>query len=252
MVEYKREKGLTPPYVPYKTLETYLEELKQSGLPAHIDRSTMPTKSGGTQGQLIAALKSLQLIGRTEGKIAPSLERLVYAEGAELQQVWKEVIEKTYPYLFSTDDFDLSTTTELRLRKKFEEQGVTGSTLRRCLVFFIQASNRAGVELSSFVKDIAKRKSSSSGKSRQKKNRQSSNEQSAAPVKVEPNNPDDSDDKLSITSPNHATIKEKMMEKMTDKFPAYDPNWDSDVQAKWFEAFSAFNKQIMDLDKDKK
>ncbi|MEL6232436.1 MAG: hypothetical protein AAFR24_21240, partial [Cyanobacteria bacterium J06627_3] len=167
----------TPPYVPYKTLETYLEELLASGVPPYIDRSTMPTKSGGTQGQLISALKALNLIDRSEGKVNPLLDSLVKSEGEQRKVIWREIIIKAYPFLFSGDDFDLTATTSLRFRKKFEEQNISGSTLQRCLAFFIRAANAADIEMSAYVKDLAKRKRSTNGKSNGKSKQSKSKKQ---------------------------------------------------------------------------
>lgn len=240
----------TPPYASYKTVTNFLEGLK-FGIPSHIDRSVVPTLSGSSQAQLISALRSLGLIDE-DGSVTELLRQLVDATGQEKQDIWKKILRGSYPYLF--DDFDLATAPPSQFENRFKEYGgVSGGTVRRCMIFFISAASEAGIPLSNFIKKFAQRRPSGTNSSKPKIKKSIPNsdgeefvdgddlesDQNPA-VAVEPKKPE-------LRQP---SVKEKMLDKMTDKFPSYDPNWGPDVQAKWFEAFTSFNQQIMEMAND--
>ena len=59
-----------PPYVPYRTFQTFLEFL-QDGIPARIDRSVWGSRFSGSSGtQLMTALKVLQRFLLLQGLVA--------------------------------------------------------------------------------------------------------------------------------------------------------------------------------------
>src|SRR5690348_5980619 len=109
-----QSKGSAPPYVPYRTLQTFLERFRQ-GVPNRIGTDLMRSMSGGVRSQLLTSLKSFGLISET-GTPTDQMKRLCVAEGSERQKVLKELIEACYPYLFQ-DGFQFSTTTMSLLRE---------------------------------------------------------------------------------------------------------------------------------------
>lgn len=225
---------MSPPYVSYKSLRNFLDSFRQ-GLPSHVDRSLMKSLSGALQSQLLSALRSLQLI-EEDGTVTSMFAALVTAEETEKQKLLRQILERSYPYLF--EDFDLERTTLRQFEQRFREQGVTGETVRRCCLFFIQAANEAGIPLSTFIREPARiGKATSNGKSRVEKAR------SADLV----SNTDNLEVPEEISAP---SLKEKILFKLTDKLPDYDPNWSPEVQTKWFEAFTQFNQQLMALSQE--
>jgi hypothetical protein len=137
-----------PPYVPYKTFRTFTDSLKQ-GIPSRIDRSVMNTTSGAIQNQLLAALKYLRLID-DHGTPAAQLKRLVTSEGAERQQVLREVIEASYPF-FHNDSFSLAHATPAQFDEKLRATGAGGDTVRKCAAFFLAAAKDAEIPVSSRI-----------------------------------------------------------------------------------------------------
>ena len=59
-------KGRTPPYIAFKTFQTLLSELKTNGLPPVIDPTVLTRFAGGLQGQIVLALRSLDLVDAAE------------------------------------------------------------------------------------------------------------------------------------------------------------------------------------------
>jgi hypothetical protein len=245
------EDRLTPAYVPFKTLAVLLEDLEQ-GIPSHIDRSVLPTKSGSAISQITSSMRFLGLI-EEDGTTTPLLEQLVYASEAESKKtVWIKVLQSAYPYLFE-DGFDLATAPPSQLEQRFRDYGgVSGSTVRRCILFFVGAAMEAGIPLSNYIKGYVKRKPNGSSSSRSKPRPKKTSQDEVEPEESKKHQSPQQHHPATTVPPlprgPEVSIKAKMLEKMTDKFPAYDPTWEPEVQAKWFEAFTNFNQQIMSLE----
>src|SRR5437899_739999 len=105
-----------PPYVPYRTFRNFIDALRASGVPARIDRSVLATMSGATQGQLIAALRFLNLI-TANGTPTGKLEGVV-KEGPAQKQGMRELLMASYPFLFGTQ-FNLKAATPGQLSSAF-------------------------------------------------------------------------------------------------------------------------------------
>ena len=59
-----QEQKTIPPYVPYRTFQTFLEFLFDEGIPDRIDRSVWGARFSGSSGtQLMTTLKVLNLKG---------------------------------------------------------------------------------------------------------------------------------------------------------------------------------------------
>ena len=72
-----------PPYVSYKTLKTFIEDLKTHGTPTRIDRSIWGSRfSGSVGGQLMSALRFLNLIDSNDAP-EEKLKALVEAHDTE-------------------------------------------------------------------------------------------------------------------------------------------------------------------------
>lgn len=143
------KKAATPPYVAYKTLSNFLDRFKQ-GLPGRIDRGLMGTMSGAAQSQVTTALRFLGMISEN-GIPNPIMKRYVSGEEEERKAALKEMLEKSYPFIFRTD-FDLSTATAQMLRENFTENTpATGETISRCIAFLKDAAADAGIQVSPFI-----------------------------------------------------------------------------------------------------
>jgi len=148
-MEANEKKAATPPYVAYKTLSNFLERFKQ-GLPGRIDRGLMGSMSGAAQSQVTTALRYLGMI--SENNIPQLImKRYVSGEEEDRRAALREMLEKSYPFIFS-DDFDVSTATAHMLRENFAANtAATGETISRCIAFFKDAASDAGIVVSPYI-----------------------------------------------------------------------------------------------------
>jgi Family of unknown function (DUF5343) len=213
-----------PPYVSYKTLRNYLDSLGQA-VPGRIDRSVLNNMSGGTQNQLLAALRALNLID-DRGVPQDALTRLVNSEGAERQRALADVLRNTYPYLFSAaGGFDLATASPKHFGEQFQASGATGETARKCQVFFLAAAQDAGIAVSPH---IAKPARQTIDRKPQRRPRQRNS--GAIPPRESNTGSGDSG-----TAPEPAPLGWAQM--LLTKFPSFDPQWPDEVKEKWFDGF---------------
>jgi len=98
-------------------------------------------------------LQSLQFLGliNKEGRTEPLLSKLVKASSAEYGAVLRDIVTKAYAFIFS-NGLDLETTTTPKVEAKFREQGVSGSTVNKCIAFFLACCKDAGIPVSKFVR----------------------------------------------------------------------------------------------------
>lgn len=205
-----------PPYAPYRSFRNFIDSLKQA-IPGRIDRSVMPSMSGALQSQLTAALRYLELVS-SAGHPTTLLSRLVNSEGPERAKVLRELLTKSYPFLF--ESFDLKTATPRMVDEQFANVGASGGTIDKCVVFFLSAAKDAGVELSPHLKT----------------NRQRTQRRPRTRVI---NMVATTDDDAMESDSGEMSWAQMLL----SKFPSFDPSWPDDVKAKWFEAFDKLMKQ---------
>lgn len=132
-----------PPYIPFQTFLTLLKQLKTDGLPPQIDKSVLAKFSGGIQGQLKVALKSMSLMD--DGKPTDDLEALVNDyDTSEFVNQLQRLLKRTYPYVFA---IDLMTATPTMFADAFKVTGAKEDVLRKCRSFFLHAAKAASIPL---------------------------------------------------------------------------------------------------------
>lgn len=144
------KKQSTPPYVPYTTFTSFLNGLKKTGIPSHIDRSVMGTMSGSGQSAMIATLKSLRLIN-AELEPTPELSSLVNGSESDSSTTLCKLVQSTYGFLFD-GSIQIENTTSKKVEEKFRNIGASGSTLTKCISFFLAAAKAANIQVSPHVK----------------------------------------------------------------------------------------------------
>lgn len=211
-----------PPYIPFQTFLTFLKQLKTDGLPPQIDKSVLSKFSGGTQGQLKVALKTLGLMD--DNKPTDELEAMVNAlETPEFEPLLLKMLQRTYPYVFA---IDLKTATPTMFADAFKVTGAQEAVTRKCRTFFLHAAKRAGVSLGNRILTGTVPRTPSIGPKRKPK---------AAKPKADPP-PDQSGNNADTNT----TQTGGLVEKLLAKFPEFDPKWPDEIKAKWFAGFDQF------------
>jgi hypothetical protein len=211
------ERPTVPPYVAHRTFQNFITQLRESSVPGQIDRSVMEGLAGGTQSQLLSALKALGLVD-ANGIPTDVLHKLVEAEGVERQKTLADIIRHTYPSLFNAG-FDLDRATTRQVVDKFSELGASGATLGKCLAFFIAISKEANIPLSPHIRPMATTSTP--------RVRRVSVRDSGAPADADSEN-----EEIENSEPGPAWAQ-----MLLAKFPEFDPTWTDEVKAKWFEGF---------------
>ena len=136
----------TPPYIAWRTLLNLIERLETTAVPPQIDK-TFLTGSNQSNTQTINALKSLGLI-KDDGSVTPSLIRLVEA-GTERPAAVQKVLEGFFQEAIQLGKVNA---THRQLDMAFEDYGVSGSTRRKAVSFYLKAASYAQMSLSPHFK----------------------------------------------------------------------------------------------------
>jgi hypothetical protein len=135
--------GFAPPYVSFKTMQNLIERMAaEGGVPSRIDRSYLSNLPGSTQTQVIAGLKSLGLIDQ---QLRPSQLLITMVENPDIRpEAIGGAITEHYGAALALS----KNATQQQLEEVFRDYGVTGSTMRKAIAFFLAAVKFAGIELS--------------------------------------------------------------------------------------------------------
>ncbi len=205
-----------PPYIPYKTFINFLDGLRIT-MPNRIDRSVMRSLSGAAQSALISTMKYMGLLNQDDTP-SEQLARLANSTGVDREIVLRNILRSTYPSLFS-NGFNLEKATAQQIREQFEGLGVSGDTVRKCIAFFISAAKDAKIELSPFIGNV--QRGPRPLRQRTKRNDGVPTERDSSEIQDNPPAPE-------LLNWNQLLLA---------KFPSFNPQWEPDVQAKWFDSF---------------
>lgn len=159
-------KPILPPYLAFQSFKNFIKGLRETGLPARIDKSVLGSMSGATQSSLILTLKFLRLIS-ADGTPSPELVQLVDGGEAGEKKVYAGLIAQRYAFV-AERKVSLETATQSQLEEVFTAKDLTGETLRKAVSFFVLLSTEAGMKVGPHLKS-AKRRGNGSGVRRQKK-----------------------------------------------------------------------------------
>jgi hypothetical protein len=217
-----KDEKIIPPYVSYKTLINFLDNLKSQAIPTRLDRSVkiFQSMSGAVQGQLKLALTYLNLITEN-GDTTSALEKLVHSEGIQREQTLKDVLIPAYPFIFE-NGLELDRATHRQLEECFSSKGATGDTLRKCIAFFLNAAKDAGIKLSPHFKKV---RSQRLGATKPKRTLQQKSTVTVQEPTISPK----------VAMPPLDTALEKMI---LAKMPDFNPDWSEEAQKSWLDAIN--------------
>lgn len=150
-LETMSDRSLKPPYSTYKSFLGLIEELcGHAVMPSVIDRSFLSKRSGSEQSALIATLKWFDLINE-EGAPTTLLRNYAAAGEDAGKELFAKMVKDSYSAV-TDGTFALESATTNMLADKFREYGISGSTLSKCISFFLSAAKDAGIAVSPHVK----------------------------------------------------------------------------------------------------
>ncbi len=146
------DKSPSPAYASFKSLGTYFDQRREDGhITDVVDKTLMNNFSGSTQNELLIAFKFLKLINE-KNQPTELYKNYVAADEDGRKKLMADIIAKSYPFLYSTDGFNLERGTTGQMQDVFRTQGLNGSTLARAIAFFLSAAKYAGIKVSPNIK----------------------------------------------------------------------------------------------------
>lgn len=136
----------TPPYIPYRTFETFINGLADTSVPGKIDGSLLLNMSGSTRSGLMMALRYLGLVDENDNT-KPALEKLAHAKGEE-RKTQLAAMMSAYGFL---PNLDLKRATPAQLAEAIGKEGAGGGTREKAVAFFLRAAEAGGVEVSPHI-----------------------------------------------------------------------------------------------------
>lgn len=106
--------------------------------------------SGSLQSAMLSALKALDSIN-SDAEPTDNLKSLIYSSNEQFSTTLAQLTKKTYSFIFN-DSIDLKTVSGKKVEEKFKEAGASGSTLTKCIAFFLAITKDANISVSPYVK----------------------------------------------------------------------------------------------------
>jgi len=216
-----------PPYVPYRTFQTFLEFLLEEGIPGRIDKTVWGPRFSGSSGtQLMTALKVLELVD-SEAHPDDKLDRLVHAEGEERRALLRDILEGFYKPVF---ELDLSRASKGQFRDAFRRFGTKEGVLTKCEAFFIRAAQAAGIKLSQRIL---------AGRHGAGRLRNSGTSVRSRAVAAQPVNTAKTERVVDVDpASQELSTQLELADRILAKYPDFDPAWDPSVQTRWLEGMT--------------
>ena len=129
------------PYIPWARIPKLIEQL-ETDCPPRIDRTVL-TGSNQVRYQTLKALTSLGLID-AQGLLSDTFRQLIDAKDDRVVLV-RRIIAQSYP---EAVELGANNGTQLQLEEIFRKYGVSGSTSRKAIAFFLKAAEYAEIPMS--------------------------------------------------------------------------------------------------------
>lgn len=185
----------------------------------------------------MSALRFLDLID-DHGRPTDSLRPLANAKGDQRTNVLREIAAQSFDFVLQ-GSLDPQNATYSQLEEIFSDKfPLSGDLSRKCLKFFIELSNDAGIPLSPFITRRFRTTHAPSGTKpiTKKSNTRIVARPPAGRTNRELAIPQSLEDVPALSSWDRMLLT---------KFPTFDPSWSDDVKLKWFSAFDELMKRIL-------
>lgn len=143
-------KKASPPYVSFSSFSSFIKGLSETHVPGRVDKTVMSKYSGSTIYALLPALEWLGLID-DNGAPQPLLHDLAGADEERYKALLGQMVNDKYHFLFG-NGLDLSKASSGQVIDAFKTQDISGSTITKCMAFFLALAKAAGINVSSHVK----------------------------------------------------------------------------------------------------
>lgn len=140
----KEPRKAAPAYTTYTAFTNLINDLRENGMPSHVTRSVVKGSNSG-KATMIASLRFLGLVDK---EYVPTDKLVQLVENPEdYSKILNELLYEKYRFLFD-GTIDIENTTTEKVTEKFKEAGASGSTVSKCMAFFLQAAKDADIKVS--------------------------------------------------------------------------------------------------------
>jgi hypothetical protein len=153
-----KAKAATPPYVSFRTVKTFEQDLHDHGIPGVIDKDVLKRFSGSVGKQLVTALRFLGLIDAANKPTAPLRVLTECYNTDKWAGALRELITDRYAPIFAAVDLETTTPSQLHNAFKAAYPGGADDVLKKSETFFLQAAKEAGIPLSKRLTVISRQR----------------------------------------------------------------------------------------------
>lgn len=132
---------VSPPYISLTTLNNFMEKLGAGAIPPRIDKGYLDKYSGAAQALLLSTLKLMSFIDEASGEVLDSLESAAHSEGR------RKIEYRRFAEEFYSEQLALAAKngTSQMLEESFRKWGISGSTMRKAIVFYLHLVEYVGL-----------------------------------------------------------------------------------------------------------
>lgn len=132
---------ITPPYISLTTLNNFMEKLGAGVPPPRIDKGYLDKYSGAAQALLLSTLKLMGFIDEASGDVLDALEDAAKSEDRRKGE-YRRFAESFYAEQLA---LAAKNGTSQMLEESFRKWGITGSTMRKAVVFYLHLVEYVGL-----------------------------------------------------------------------------------------------------------
>lgn len=221
------------PYAPATAVVGIVERYRDRGLPAPITADVL-AKAGVSESlvpRTLQTLQTLDLIDET-GAATPTFELIRKAPEEEYQATLEQWLNGAYAEILAY--VDPATADETALHNVFRHYNPPGQRARM-VTLFTGLYRAAGIGAEKVAGGAPKKKAAAVKKPRADK-----------PATPAGNAAQNNADGAGAGAGSGADKKppSDFRAALLDKFPPFDPSWNDDLKAKWFDGFATFTKEL--------
>lgn len=142
-------KPTLPPYLPFKTFQSFVQRLHETTVPPRVDSTLFRSYSGSIASKLRGTLRFLGLIDESDTTTQKLRMLASVFSTPDWQKSLGEVVSDAYQEL--TSGLELGACTRGQLEERFTAYGAEGDVLKKCLAFYVAAVTAGGIALSPHI-----------------------------------------------------------------------------------------------------
>lgn len=142
-----------PPYISFKTFQTFLSELKEHGIPNKIDRTVLGRFAGSVGTQLMGSIRWLGLVNDDMEPLRNLTLLVETYDTPHWPTTLQTLLKKRYAFVI---ELDLARATPGQFTEAFKRFNAKDDVIAKSRRFFLQAAQAANIEINARILQRAK------------------------------------------------------------------------------------------------